>query len=64
MKKAIPWILLFITFILSLVFMKELTYDEIWMYGFANNISKGMIPYKDFNIVVTPLYPLILSNRF
>ena len=61
MKKLLPWILLYIVFLITLIFTKELTCDEIWMYGFANNISQGMVPYRDFNIVVTPLYPFILS---
>ena len=59
--KTLSWLLLYIVFVVALIFTKELTCDEIWMYGFASNISKGMVPYRDFNIVVTPLYPFILS---
>ena len=33
--------------------------DEVWIYGFSYNIAKGLIPYYDFNMVVTPLYPLL-----
>lgn len=33
--------------------------DEIWNYGFAYNIASGLIPYKDFNMVITPLYPIL-----
>lgn len=29
--------------------------DELWNYSFAKNISEGMVPYRDFNIVQTPL---------
>ena len=36
-------------------------YDEIWNYGFGYNILTGLIPYKDFNMVITPLFPYILS---
>lgn len=32
--------------------------DEVWNYGFSKNIADGLIPYKDFNMVVTPLFPL------
>ncbi|MBQ8132552.1 MAG: hypothetical protein IJ193_08685 [Bacilli bacterium] len=60
-KKSIPWILIFLLFLVGNIFTKELASDEVWMYGFASNIAKGMIPYKDFNIVVTPLYPMILA---
>ena len=29
--------------------------DEIWNFVFANNIHNGLIPYKDFNLISTPL---------
>lgn len=36
-------------------------YDELWNYNFARNISDGLIPYKDFNIIQAPLIPMICS---
>ena len=39
-------------------------YDEIWNYGFGYNILSGLIPYKDFNMVITPLFPYLLSFIF
>lgn len=33
--------------------------DELWNYNFASNIANGLIPYKDFNMVVTPLLSFI-----
>lgn len=38
--------------------------DEVWNYGFSNNIYNGMIPYKDFNMIVTPFYPYFISIFF
>ena len=38
-----------------------LSCDRIWNYGFAYNVSRGLVPYRDFNMVVTPLYTFILS---
>ena len=35
--------------------------DEVWNYGFAYAISNGEIPYRDFNMVVTPLYSFLIS---
>ncbi len=35
--------------------------DELWQYSFANNMYNGLIPYKDFNIIVTPFFPLTAS---
>ena len=33
--------------------------DEIWNYTFAKNIADGLIPYRDFNLVQTPLLSII-----
>ncbi len=35
--------------------------DEIWNYNFARNIADGLTPYKDFNMVTTPLLPFICA---
>ena len=36
-------------------------YDELWNYNFARNISDGLMPYKDFNIIQTPLLSMICA---
>ena len=33
--------------------------DEIWNYNFARCVADGLLPYKDFNMVQTPLLPII-----
>lgn len=58
-KRFIGYLLLFlfsfiISFIVYVVFFSNC--DEIWNYGFCYNISKGMIIYRDFNVLPTPLY--------
>lgn len=35
--------------------------DEIWNYNFAKNISDGLVPYKDFNMVQMPLLSMICA---
>ena len=46
--------------ILSVILLKPLLdLDEIWNFNCARNISDGLIPYKDFNMVATPLMPII-----
>ena len=61
-------IIIFITLCLCITFwnliINVIQNDEIWNYGFAHNIYKGLIPYKDFNMVVTPFYPFIMSLGF
>ena len=60
MKKIIKYLLLFI---IILIFLNIIPFDldEIWNYGFAHSIYQGLIPYKDFNMVVTPFFPFFLS---
>lgn len=59
-KKVLKYIVLFILIVLFQIFL-PLDLDEIWNYGFAHNIATGLIPYKDFNMVITPFYPFFTS---
>lgn len=40
-------------------FFRPIDLDLMWNYGFSQNVSKGLIMYRDFNMVITPLYPAI-----
>ncbi len=31
----------------------------MWNFGFSYNTSKGLLMYRDFNMVISPIYPLI-----
>ena len=57
----IAFILLFFLFLYWDLIIQPISIDEVWNYGFAHNISNGLLPYKDFNIVLTPLYPFIMA---
>lgn len=51
-------------FLFSFIFfyvMQPIYCDEVWVYGFSYNISKGMIIYRDFNVLQMPLYFFIAS---
>lgn len=37
------------------------TWDAIWNYGFSYSIAKGQIPYRDFTMIIPPLYNFIMS---
>ena len=53
---------LIIIFIITLLFnlvCNQFNLDELWNYGFSYNISKGLIPYKDFNMIITPFFPIL-----
>lgn len=54
-----PLLLFLFFFLLSFCysfFFSVVYNDEIWNYGFSYNIVSGMVPYRDFNIIITPLY--------
>lgn len=59
-RKKLWLFLLIVITILSVVIIKPLgDLDELWNYNFARNVTGGLIPYKDFNIVVTPFLAII-----
>ena len=61
MKKILTLIVLFIFFLLFNIIISPLNLDEIWSYGFSYNIANGLIPYKDFNMVITPFYSILMA---
>ena len=58
-SQIIELIMIFILTLLFNLICNTLSNDDIWNYGFSYNILNGLIPYKDFNMVITPLYPFI-----
>lgn len=64
-NKKIKYILLFIIiFIVTFCytcFFFHVSGDEVWNFGFAYNITKGLVPYRDFNMIITPLYSFLGS---
>ena len=55
------FILTFIVSFLYKAFCIPITGDEIWNYGFSYNLTKGLMIYRDFNCLQTPLYFMISS---
>lgn len=35
--------------------------DELWNFNFAKNIAEDRVPYRDFNMIMTPLFPILAS---
>ena len=52
-----------ITFLYS-YYLFPIDNDEIWNYGFAHNIYSGLIPYKDFNMIIPPLFAFSILPFF
>lgn len=63
-KPFIKYFGIFFFFLFWNLIIQPINLDEIWNYGFAHNIYSGLIPYKDFNMVITPLYPMIMALPF
>lgn len=62
MKK--DFVIFFCAFIIifcASMFLFSLHGDEIWNYGFAYNLSRGLVPYRDFNMIVPPFYSFIIA---
>lgn len=58
--KEITIFLIIMLYLASGIILREVKdLDELWNYNFASNISNGLVPYKDFNMVVTPLLSMI-----
>lgn len=68
MKKKLGLILVFVFITLYILFFNliliPINGDEVWSYGFTYNISLGLVPYRDFNMVITPFYPALMSLFF
>lgn len=62
-KEKITNLILFILIfcsIFSIIILNPVSdLDEIWNYNFARNIANGLIPYKEFNMIITPLMSFI-----
>ena len=54
----ISLIILFFTF----NYFSIINLDVIWNYGFSLNFSKGLTMYSDYNMVTTPLYPIVIGT--
>lgn len=53
------FMLSFVT-IISIIILKPINdLDELWNYNFALNFSNGLVPYKDYNMVITPLLSMM-----
>lgn len=62
MKKYIKYIILFIIFITTMLFIYiPFRMDTYVNYGFSYGIVNGQIPYKDFNIIVPLFGPFLYS---
>ncbi len=55
------FILFFISSFILCYVLAPVNCDEVWTFGFSNNIAKGLVIYRDFNVLQTPFYFIIAS---
>ena len=64
-NKILKTILIYIIITIILLFLSNLyilyVNDEITTYGFSYNIARGLLPYKDYNMIIGPLYSLLMA---
>ena len=60
-KFLIKYIVIFLIILVFNMLIVPTDLDEIWSYGFSISMRNGLVPYRDFNMVVTPIYPFIIS---
>lgn len=62
MKKYLKYLFLFLIFLVALLFNFSICRGDTFAnYGFSYAISMGEIPYKDFNMVITPFSSFLYS---
>ena len=42
-------------------YFKPIVDDELYNYGFSYNIINGLVPYKDFNMIIPPLFSYLYA---
>ncbi len=62
-KSFWKFIFIFIFFLLILVIFgfHNNQFDPMWNFGYSYAMSIGEIPYKDFTLLTTPLFPFLFS---
>ena len=60
-KKIFLFLGIYVLCFIYSFFFSTVYNDEIWNYGFAYNIASGLIPYRDFGMLQTPLYFYLAS---
>ena len=59
--KILLFLLLVVFTTLFLHFITPLVLDGVWNYGFGYNIYLGLVPYKDYSMIIPPLFPCVVS---
>jgi len=64
-KKYVKMIFCLLMLLLTLAYtyyFMPIVDDELYNYGFSYSIINGLVPYKDFNMIVPPMFSYILAS--
>ena len=61
LKKILLFIIICCAVFCYTFFFSNLFNDEIWNYGFGYNIVMGLVPYRDFNMIIPPFYSFVVA---
>lgn len=64
-KKWLKYLFCFVLLLLTIgytYYFRPIVDDELYNYGFSFNIVSGLVPYKDFNMIIPPLFNYLLAG--
>ena len=61
LKTILLGIVMLILTVLYTYYFRPIVDDELYNYGFGFNIINGLIPYKDFSMIIPPLFSYIVA---
>lgn len=61
-KTLLEYLFIFLSVFIFDTFLNAITHlDLLWTFGFGYNVANGLIPYKDFNMVIGPVCPYLVG---
>ena len=60
-KNIFFFVIIFIIILLTTTSKPLNDLDELWNYNIANNIAKGLVPYRDISMITSPLLAMITA---
>ena len=63
-RKILLFLVILVLTVIYTYYIRNITDDELYNYGYIYNIITGLIPYKDFSMIVPPLFPYLCVPIF
>lgn len=59
--KASIFLLMVVGTVIYTYYLRPIVDDELFNYGFSVNLLNGMVPYRDFNMIIPPLFSYLVA---